>query len=152
MKILKGLFSLLLVAVGAIVGYYYALDKVKDTNTSSTNTNSGGAYISMSPNKNTQFTRTASSSDFENVQMVFTNGSNSVAISLTPTSDISGLTLKITIYDKEDKAIESFSRAMGDVIKNQTISFTVTMSDNGTTAGRGIYKTEIYVTGGKISY
>ncbi len=148
----KGLCSLCLLAVGAVAGYYYGVGKMKEENNSTnTSTISGGPYMDMSGGKNAQ-TRAAANSDFENVQLVFANGSKSVAVSITPTANISGLILKVAIYDKDDKAIESFSRSMGDVVKDQTLSFTVTMSENGTTAGRGIYKAEIYVKGGTVKY
>ena len=73
-------------------------------------------------------------------------------VTITPQSDISGLTVSIMYYDKDMNVLTSTTRYIGNVTKGVQTSFTISILDLGFKDAWNTKYTSVGVTGGTVSY
>ena len=134
---------LVLMVIGFLVfmGYRYIQSELIDNATNSTNRDGSGKW----------FSRSATPSDITvNYELDLSSfGMKGIVL---PNKDIENLELTIIFFDKNDSALKTVVKYIGNVKEGVQVSFSISIAEIGLSAAWNAEYTRVTVTGGTVSY
>ena len=149
----KFLLIVAVLFVCAVVGYYFALFRVKKAqkNGGSVLVSRGVPFI-YSGNAYEGLTEDSDPNTFFDFRKQFSDDRRTVYYALTPKYKIEDLELKIVLYDHLERTLESTVKEIGDVSKNETFYIEVTLTKNGANFDEYIFASVLTPISGTVTY
>lgn len=134
--------------IGKVVGTTVTLRAVEEKlNSSDEQITITGPSISQYPNT----VINANNGDLRNVDFVYASNYRSVTIRFVADENIDNLKLKVEMSDSTGFLLDSQIITVGDVIKGQQYTVTVTLTNSAITEGKVIKTTELNVYSGTLT-